>query len=88
MKKVLLVFTIIIISCNSKPENTEIELTEIDTTTIVEPVIESKKDEKKAKELSHFFKVKKDEFENTIGISPSLFFITGCIIFSHFIFSN
>lgn len=70
MKKALLIFAFVALSCNSKPENSEIELTEIDSTTIVEPVIESKKDEKKAKELSKFFKVKKDEFESTEWVKP------------------
>ncbi len=70
MKKVLLIFTMIFLSCNSKPAKTEIELTDIDTTSFVEPVIESKKDEKKAKELSQFFRIKKDEFESTEWIIP------------------
>lgn len=70
MKKVLVIFTMIFLSCNSKPTNTEIELENIDTTSIVKPVIESKKDEKKAKELSQFFRVKKDEFESTEWIIP------------------
>lgn len=70
MKNTLLIFTMIFLSCNSKPANTEIEITENDTTTTVEPVIESKKDENKAKKLSQFFRVKKDEFESTEWITP------------------
>ena len=70
MKQVLLIFTLIAISCNSKPATAEIEVTEADTTAIVQPVIESKKDEKKAKELSNFFTVKKDEFESIEWIKP------------------
>ena len=70
MKKVLLIFTIITFSCNSKPEKIEIGLKKIDTTAIVESVIESKKDEKKAKELSQFFKIRKDEFESIEWVKP------------------
>ena len=70
MKKVLLILTMVILSCNSKPAKTEMELTAIDTTATTGQVIESKKDQKKAKELSQFFEVKKDEFESIEWVKP------------------
>lgn len=70
MKRFLMIFTLVALSCNSKPATTEIELNDIDSAIIAEPIIESKKDEKRAKELSQFFTFKKDEFENTEWVKP------------------
>ena len=70
MKKVLLIFILIAISCNSKPSTAELELMGVDTLGITKSVIETKKDVKKAKELSNFFNVKKDEFESIEWVKP------------------
>ncbi len=70
MKKVLLIFTFTFISCNSKPRDSDLDLTVVDTSDSQNLVTESKKDNKKAKELAQFFRVKKDEFENVEWITP------------------
>lgn len=68
MKKILSLFAVLVISCNTKSSYKAEEMIVADT--IPSEKIAPKKDEKKARELSQLFRVKRDEFEGIEWITP------------------
>jgi hypothetical protein len=76
MKKIVFLLTIAFVSCNSNnskrtEDETPIDTMLVDTNATEIPKIEVKKDDVKAKELAKFFRIKKDEFEETQWNTPS-----------------